>query len=177
MKRDLFVHFSFWFSFFVLISLVKHHFNLGYWPFWLGGVFGTLLPDIDHLIYVFFLSPQELTSQRVNFLLGRREIKRLIELLYETRTERRGLVFHTIFFQLIFLALTFFIMTSSVSIFAKGLVLAFALHLSVDQIIDLTGLKNLDNWKRYLPFDLDSRKSVIFTAASTLLTCIMGLLM
>jgi len=165
MKRELFIHFAFCVSFFILISVFKHYLNLSYWPFWLGGVIGTFLPDIDHLVYVFFLSPQELTSQRVNFLLGRREVKRTIELLYETRSERKNLIFHSIFFQVIFLALTFFIMTSSTSIFAKGLVLSFALHLSVDQIIDLVELKNLDNWKRYLP------------AASTLLVCVFGFLM
>jgi len=68
-------------------------------------------------------------------------------------------------------------MTSSTSIFAKGLVLSFALHLSIDQIIDLVEIKNLDNWKKYLPFDLDFRKSQIFAATSTLLVCIFGFLM
>jgi hypothetical protein len=140
-------------------------------------VVGTFLPDIDHLVYVFFLSPQELTSQRVNFLLERREVKRTVELLYETRNERKNLVFHSIVFQLIFLALTFFIMTSSTSIFAKGLVLSFALHLSVDQMIDLVEIKNLDNWKRYLPIDLNLRQSQIFASVGTVLVLIMGLAM
>ena len=102
MRRELFIHFSFWLSFFVLITLVKQLFNLSYWPFWVGGVVGLFLPDIDHLVYVFFLQPQELTSQRVNFLLDKREVKRTLELLYETRSERTGLIFHTILFQLIF---------------------------------------------------------------------------
>jgi hypothetical protein len=177
MKRELFTHFAFCLSFFILISVIKHYLNLNYWPFWLGGVVGTFLPDIDHLVYVFFLSPQELTSQRVNFLLGRHEVKRTVELLYETRNERKNLVFHSIFFQLIFLALTFFIMTSSTSIFTKGLVLSFALHLSVDQIIDLKEIKNLDNWKRYLPIDLDLRKSQIFASVGVILVLIMGLAM
>ena len=134
MRRELFIHFSFWFSFFVLISIFKHYLSLNFWPFWLGGVIGTFLPDIDHLIYVLFLSPQELTSQRIGFLWNKKEYKRMIELLYETRSERRGLVFHTIFFQLIFLVLTFWILSSSASLFGRGLVLSFALHLSVDQL-------------------------------------------
>jgi hypothetical protein len=177
MKRDSFVHFSFWISFFIFVSIIKHYFNLDSWPFWVGGIVGTILPDIDHLIYVMFLSPQELTSQRVGFLWNRKEYKRMIQLLYETRSERKNLIFHSLFFQLIFFALTFFIMTSSVSVFAKGLVLSFALHLSTDQIIDLTELKNLDNWKAYLPFDLDFRKSEIYVVASTLFVCAFGFLM
>jgi hypothetical protein len=177
MRRELFIHFSFWFSFFVLISLVRHFLSLSYWPFWLGGAIGTFLPDIDHLIYVLFLSPQELTSQRIGFLWNRKEYKRMIELLYETRSERRGLVFHTIFFQIIFLVLTFWIMSSSASLFGKGLVLSFALHLSVDQLVDLTEMKVLSNWTKNLPINLDLKKSKIYWLAGVLLVCAMGLLM
>ena len=98
---------SYWFSFFILITLLKKYFNLSYWPLWLGGMIGTFLPDIDHVIYVMFLKPVELTSQRVNYLVQRQELKRAVELLYDTRSERVGLIFHTVLFQLIFLVLTF----------------------------------------------------------------------
>jgi len=177
MKSDFFIHFSFWFFFFVIISLVKHYLSLGYWPFWLGGAVGVFLPDLDHLIYVFFLDPQDLTSQRVGFLWQRREYKRTIELLYETRSERRGLAFHTIFFQIIFLILTFWIMSSSASLFGKGLVLSFALHLSVDQIEDLTDMKSLSNWTKSFPINLDLKQSKIYWSAGVLLVLIMGFLM
>lgn len=177
MRRELFIHFCFWFSFFVLISLFKHFLNISFWPFWLGGVIGVLMPDLDHLIYVFFMGPQELTSQRVGFLWDRREYKRLIELLYETRSERKGLIFHTLFFQVIFLVLTFWIMSSSASLFGKGLVLSFALHLSIDQLVDLIEMKNLSNWLNFLPISLDLRKSEIYWSVGSLLVLAMGILM
>jgi hypothetical protein len=177
MRRELFIHFSFWFFFFVLISLFRHFLNLGDWPFWFGGIVGTFLPDIDHLIYVLFLNPQELTSQRIGFLWNRKEYKRMVELLYETRSERRGLVFHTIFFQVIFLVLTFWIMTSSSSLFGKGLVLSFALHLSIDQLVDLTEMKVLSNWTKDLPINLDLKNSKIYWLAGILLVFAMGILM
>jgi len=135
------------------------------------------MPELDHLIYIFFMSPQELTSQRVGFLWNRKEYKRLIELLYETRSERKGLIFHTIFFQAVFLILTFWIMSSSASLFGKGLVLSFALHLSVDQLVDLVEIKSLDNWTKFLPITLDLRRSEIYWSAGVFLVCIMGFLM
>ena len=177
MRRELFIHFAFWFFFFVLISLLRHFLILSYWPFWLGGAIGVFMPDIDHLIYVFLVGPQELTSQRVNFLWGRREYKRLIELLYETRSERRGLIFHTIFFQAIFLILTFWLTSSSASLFGKGLVLSFALHLSVDQLVDLVEMKNLSNWTKFLPINLDLNNSKVYWSIGTLLVFAMGLFM
>lgn len=176
MRRELFIHFSFWFAFFVFITLIKHFFNLSFWPFWLGGLFGTILPDLDHVIYAVFLRPQELTSQRLNFLINRKEVKRAVELLYETRSERKGLIFHSVYFQLIFLVLTFWMLSSSSSLFGRGLVLSFALHLSVDQIVDLMELGSFDNWLKFSPIYLDLKKAQFYWLGTTLLLLVFGFL-
>ncbi len=135
---------------------------MSYIPFWLGGIVGLILPDLDHVIYVYFIKPTDLTSQRINYLVNKKELTRGVELLYETRVERTGLIFHTIFFQLIFFVLTFWMLSSSGSNFGKGMVLSFILHLSVDQLIDLNDLKSLGNWFTYLPFKLDLRQSKVY---------------
>lgn len=177
MKKELFIHFAFWFSFFVFITLTHKYFNLSYWPFWVGGMVGTLLPDLDHFIYIFFIKPQDLTSQRVNYLLDKRELIRSIELIYETRNERSGLIFHSIFFQIIFFILTFWMLSSSGSMFGRGLVLAFSFHLIIDQLVDLKETGNLDNWLKYLAIQLDLNQSRIYLAVSLIAVCIVGFLM
>jgi hypothetical protein len=177
MRRELFLHFAFWFSFFLFVAIVRQYFSLGSWSFWLGGLVGIFLPDLDHIIYVYFVQPQELTSLRVNHLVGKKDLRRGVELLYETRGERRGLIFHTVFFQLIFLVLTFWMMSSSGSLFGKGLVLSFALHLSIDQIVDLTEVGNFDNWLRYSPIQLDFKRAKNYWLITLILLCIMGFLM
>lgn len=177
MKREIVIHFSLWFAFFVFLLLVKNHLTLDYWSFWLGGLIGIILPDIDHLVYVFFVKPADLTSQRVNFLLKKKEVGRTVSLIYETRDERKDLIFHTSIFQIVFLVLTFLLVTSSTSIFGKGLALSFSFHLLVDQLIDLNELKSLDNWGKLFPFNLDYKKSKIYLLASFFLVCIMGFLM
>lgn len=106
------------------------------WPFWIGGIVGNFLPDLDHLIYAYFLRPHELTSQRVGYLVGQRRLIDGLRLLAVTRSERTKLIFHTAGFQLIFLVLTFLVVTSSGSLLGRGVVLAFFLHLLVDQAID-----------------------------------------
>lgn len=177
MKRELFIHFSFWFFFFVFVAVVKHYFALNYWSFWLGGLVGIILPDIDHLIYVYFVKPTDLSSQRINYLVNKKELSRSVELLYETRSERRGLIFHTIFFQLIFFILTFWMLSSSGSYFGRGLVLSFIFHLSVDQLIDLNDIKNLENWFTYLPFKLDFKQSKNYWIISTAVILLLGFAM
>lgn len=176
MKRELFVHFAFWLSFFVFITVAKNHFNLGYWPFWLGGVVGIFLPDLDHLLYVLFLKPEELTSQRVGSLVGKKAVWRAIQLLYETRNERRGLIFHTVLFQVIFLALTFWMISSSVSLFGRGLVLSFSLHLCIDQIVDLMETGVFTNWLKDSPIMLNPPQVKTYWAITTILTVGMGFL-
>lgn len=177
MRRELFIHFSFWFAFFVAIAVFKNYFTLSHWPFWLGGLIGVVMPDIDHLIYVYFIKPTDLSSQRINYLINKKTLLRSVELMYETRTERRGLVFHTIFFQLIFFILTFWMLSSSGSYFGRGLVLSFILHLSIDQLIDLNDLKNLENWFTNLPFKLDLTQSKIYWRISTAIILLLGILM
>ena len=145
MKREVFIHFSFWISIFIIISVIKNNLGLSYIPFFIGGVVGTILPDIDHLLYVYLIKPQELTSQRFQEMLKNKEIFRSVDLLYETREERKNLIFHTKFFQGLFLIVLFFVMSSSGSIFGKGLTLAFALHLAIDHMIDIYDLNRFDN--------------------------------
>lgn len=146
MRKEAFIHLSFLISFFIFISLFKGWMDVSYWPFWLGGIIGNFLPDLDHFIYVYFLKPYELTSQRVSYMLGKRDVLRTFRLLAETRSERTKLIFHSGLFQLILLVLTFLVVTSSGSLFGRGLVLAFFLHLLVDQMVDLAEIGNLDNW-------------------------------
>lgn len=152
MRREVFTHLAFWFSFFVFISLAKKWFTLAYWPFWVGGLVGTVLPDVDHIIYALYLKPQELASQRVNYMLKKREIWQTIVFLAETRYERTKLILHTATFQIVFLILTFLVVTSSGSLFGRGIVLAFGLHLLVDQAVDVTETGGLANWFRNFPF-------------------------
>jgi hypothetical protein len=177
MKKELVIHFSFLASFLLLVSVFRGWFSLSYIPLWLGGILGTLLPDVDHLIYAYFLRPQEVTSQRVNYLLQRGQIKRTLELLHATREERGGLIFHSAHFQLIFLALTFLVLTSSGSIFGAGLVLAFSLHLLIDQIIDFTKLGSLRNWFTKILIDLDKDQQRWYVLAIGAAILIFGFLL
>jgi hypothetical protein len=146
MKKEILIHYSFLISFFVFISLAKDWMGFSYWPFWAGGIVGNLLPDLDHFIYVYFLKPQELTSQRIGYMMGKKNLSRSLRLLIETRSERTKLIFHSGLFQLIFVILAFFVITSSGSFFSRGIVLAFSLHLLVDQVVDLVETGNMNNW-------------------------------
>lgn len=135
MRREVFVHTSFFISFFILFSLLKGWLKLSSWPFWLGGLTGSLLPILDHLIYVFFLAPQELSSQRVVYLFRNKNFTSALRLLIESRMERTNLIFHSNTFLVVISILTFWILSSSGSLVGTGLVLGALIYLLVDRAL------------------------------------------
>lgn len=177
MRKELITHFSFFIAFFVFISLYKGWFELSFLPFWFGGILGTFFPDVDHLIYIYFLRPQELISQKASELLGKREVKKALYLLTETRTQREKLVFHTTYFQILFLVFTFLVVTSSGSLLGRGLVLAFSLHLLVDQFVDLRETGRLATWFKELPAGFETTQMRWYLIIVAILLLIFGFLL
>lgn len=154
MTRDLKKHLFYALVWLVLSIVVNRWFDLRYWPVILGVLIGTLLPDIDHLIYSFVLRPEELDSQRVGSLAKQKQFGRMVDVLYQTKAQRHDLIFHSVLFQLIFLALAILVVTSSASAFGGGLVLAVVLHLLIDQLADFRSTGNIANWFSRLPVRL-----------------------
>lgn len=175
MRKEIFIHFAFLISFLIFVSLFKGFFSFSYWALWLGGIIGTILPDIDHLVYVLFLEPQDLNSQRISFKISKREIIDAFRLMAETRKERKNLIFHTTLFQVIFVILSFWIITSSGSIFGRGLVLGFLLHLLIDQLVDLQDTGNLTNWLKQVT--LDKNQMLFYIGVNLVIILIFGFLL
>lgn len=135
MKRVFFIHFAFFVSVFILFSIFRGWLSLPYWTFWVGGVLGSLIPEIDQFLYVFFTNPQELSSQRVICLIKNKDYMGALRLLFETKSERRNLIFHSNIFLVISGILFVWILTSSGSILGFGLILGLTLDLLLDRLI------------------------------------------
>lgn len=177
MKKELITHFSFTVTFFLLIILVRGWFSSEYLLFWVGGIIGVFLPDVDHLIYVYFLRPQEPVSQKVSEMVGNKDYSSALRLLTNSRENRTKLIFHTGYFQILFMIFTFFVITSSGSLLGWGLVLAFSLHLLVDQYIDLTGTGRLTSWFKEFPASLESQQMRWYLIVVLVLLLIFGFLL
>ncbi|MEK7188867.1 MAG: hypothetical protein AAB685_03385 [Patescibacteria group bacterium] len=125
--------------FFTLITIVKRAFSLNILVFWVGGLIGSFLPFLDHFIYIYFLKSEEQSS-----------------------SQSPNLIFHTIYFQAIFLILTFLVVSSSSNLLGKGIVLAFSLSLLVDQLVDLLTVGNLTSWSPTMAIFTDKNKSTLY---------------
>lgn len=158
MRRYLTIHLSLLISFFILMTLVHQWFDLMYLPFWIGGALGFILPDLDYLIYHYFLRTS--TTPSVDSVVTDVTNKNVLSnwsMAAESR-ENKKLIFHTAHFQLIFLLFTFFVLTSSGSLLGRGIVLGFMLHLLVDQFMDYRYRGSIDHWFTKIPYELDARQ-------------------
>jgi hypothetical protein len=177
MKRQLLVYYISFIAFFLLISLARRWFEPSFISFWLGGAVGAILPDVDHLIYVYFLKPHELTSQRAVRMLSQGRLWDTMNLLASTRSERTNLIFHTAGFQLMFYAFAFFVLSSSANLLGRGIVLSFLLHLLVDQYLDFRQLGSITHWLKSLNITIDRDKAVFYWAAMGLTLVFYGFLL
>ncbi len=177
MKREIALHFLFAILLFVLISFFRGYLSILYWPLWVGVIIGTILPDVDHLIYVYYLRPYELTSQRVMYETQKGNLWGSLNLLAVTRSERTNLILHTVLFQVVFVVLGFLVMTSSTSLLGRGIVVAFLLHLFVDQIVDLRQVGNLIHWFKNIPIRLDNSQINIYLILNFIAILAFGFLM
>jgi len=133
LQKEFWRHLLITFVWLVLTTLLRWSWHWNLISLWLGGLLGTFLLDIDHLLYVLAIYPHELTSMRVKRLIDQRQFKDALVLLADTRGERVKLPFHNALFQPIFYVFCFFVLTSTGSLFGAGLVMTMALHLLMDE--------------------------------------------
>lgn len=174
MKKELALNFLILIFLFAIISLLRNFLNISYWPFLVGGIIGTLLPDVDHLIYVYFLRPQELTSQRFTHSVNSGNISQGIGLLSSTTDERRNMILHSVLFQIVFVLLAFLVVTSNSSLLGRGLVIAFLLHLLLDEYHDMKLDPTLTNWFKNIPIVLDKTQLNAYLIANFLVILLFG---
>ncbi|OGM12897.1 hypothetical protein A2141_05905 [Candidatus Woesebacteria bacterium RBG_16_40_11] len=174
MRKYLITHLAFLLAFFLLITLLKHWFSLIYLYFWAGGMVGFAFPLVDHLLYAYVLRPEEVVSERIRYMIRKRELKNALNFIILTRHERSKLILHTAYFQAFFFVLAFWVITSSGSIFGRGLVLAFSLHLFIDQVIDFMDKRDIGIWFKDLPIIMDQQKIRIYMITNILLLCFLG---
>jgi hypothetical protein len=172
-KREVAIHLISLLLFLFFISLARGWINLKFYPFWLGSLIGTVLPDIDHIVYVYFMRPYELTSRRLSLTLQKNQFFRFFELLAVTSSERKDLIFHTVQFQALFLIFTFWTIFSSVSLLGRGIVLGFTFHLLVDQFVDLmTG--SFDGWTQKISVTFEKNQAIFYWIAVLLVTILLA---
>lgn len=114
---------------------------------WIGGVIGLVLLGLDRVIQVYVGRSHEQLSQQVQSYLKKGQWKDALETLLARREEQSNLAFRNGVFGVVFLPVLFFGVTSSASLFGKGLVVGVMLHFLYDAWRDqLKRPEHLNKW-------------------------------
>lgn len=161
---------------FAIVTVLRGWIELFVIPFWIGGLIGIFLPEVDHLIYAYFLRPHEYDSQRMQRMVQQGQVIQSVQMGSETRTEHQSLVFHTIYFQVIFALFSLFVVTSTGSLLGRGIVLGFLINLVVDQYFDLQKNQALENWFRQTKLSLSRAQASLYVLGNALAIVLLALL-
>jgi len=113
----------------------------------LGTFFGSIILDVDHLIFWYFLKPNLEESRLAKTTIKNYDLKSLFKLINASQQTHHNLIFHHYFFQSILVLFTFFIFTSTTNLFVISLVVSLNLHLLVDEYLDFfINPKILQKW-------------------------------
>lgn len=155
--------------FLVLVSLVHWQLKFSLFFFWLGVFLGYCLFFADQLVYCYFQAPHELGSQRVKRFFSQKQYQEGFFGLFRNQEERGKLIFHSVFFQVILLVVSLFVLTSSASLLGKGLVLGLLFHSLFDQLESFRERGQINNWFWQFKGASNSQLQAIYAGAVFLL--------
>jgi hypothetical protein len=159
------------------LTIFKRWFNFSFALVWLGVIVGFYLPFIDHLFYAYIIRPNLEVSKNIRSLVSYKKIKQLVSYVHETEDQREKLIVHTAYFQMVFLFLTFYVLSSSSGLFGRGLVFGFSLKLFVEQFLQYVKTKEIDKWFLELPVSMDLHKTKAYLYANGLILLIFILML
>ncbi len=173
MKKVFATHLVFTIAFFILFTVFRDWLNLAFAPFWWGALLGMILPFSDYLIYIYLLNPKESLSLEAASLLSQRKILKAGDKFISSFSDRKGLLIHNASFQALFLVFAVWMVTSG-NLLGMGLVLAFMLHLILEEVMDLIELGTIDNWFTGFPVNLDKQQKIWFLAGNVIVLLFLG---
>jgi hypothetical protein len=97
-----------------------------------GGLLSFLFGYVDRMLYVYVTRPEESLSLAVQHLIKARHYQAALRLLRHRGYEQRRLMGKSVVFMAAFIPFGFYVLTSTGSLLAIGLLLGIGLHLLID---------------------------------------------
>lgn len=127
----------------LFVSLFLPGFSLS---FWLGGLLGMNLLDLDHLLYVFTHLREESCQKFTQLWRERKYQEAIFHIVGSHKKFNRKLLHNAIFTAVLAAFAVFWVLISPGSLFQIGLILSLFLHLLKDIIGDLKNKEHLKEW-------------------------------
>jgi hypothetical protein len=146
--------------------------------FWLSGaLLGAHFLKIDQLFYVYFTKPEEPLSLEVKQLISQKRIGLAWDVLEQKESAQPHLAIRSFLFQLAWVVLGFFAISSTASFFGKALVLGIGLKLLLEEWDDILSGRSISwlFWQVKREVSLKEQKTYlwIMTGLFALLTLLL----
>lgn len=133
-------------AYFALVSALRLQLNWGLPAWWLGGGISLLIQFADRLFYVYYVKPDAPLSVAVKRFIDKRQF-RLAYIAFKHRGyEQEHLALQSALFMAAWVVIALYVITSSGSMLAAGLVLGLGLQLIYRMIADYREPKKLKAW-------------------------------
>jgi hypothetical protein len=142
---------------------------------WVGGLLGYHLLDVDHLLDVFFLHPETDDSHQVKQALKSRNWKIVWQVLIKTAPQRTKLVLHSVIFEVVLMFLVIYVVTSKGGLFAAGLVLSFWLRMLYEQVSEFMKTGKMDKWFWQIKDQVPSNLQAVFLIAGMVVWVVLSM--
>jgi hypothetical protein len=113
----------------------------------IGWILGYFATELDQIFYATVCNPHELSCQRVQSEIAKKDWKNAWRMLQDSKAERTKLPIHNIVTGLVLGVLGVWLVTSSLSILASGLVISLGIKL----FLEFTLEKNQIDWYWLMP--------------------------
>lgn len=98
-----------------------------------GGAIGWSLAFLDIVAYIYILHPEVQLSQQISYQIRNKQYKQAFELIKRRQEEFDKLTVRSALFQVVWVILAVFALTSVPSLFGKALVMGLGLRILVDE--------------------------------------------
>lgn len=117
------------------------------WGWWLFGiVLAACLWWMDRLLYVWWLKPFEQLSIQIQYWWQRKDFRAVVRLLRERGSEQMRLMFRSVGFAFVWVFLAIYVLTSTGSVTAMGIVMGLGLGLAWNTMMDWKDPTRLGKW-------------------------------
>ncbi len=115
-------------------------------PFWIGGLLGMNILDVDHLLYVSTHLEEEACQKFIKLWRERRYKEAIFHIVGSHKKFNRKILHNAIFATALATFAVFLALISHGSSFQIGLILSMFLHLLKDIISDINNMEHLKGW-------------------------------
>jgi hypothetical protein len=123
--REFVSHLSVTVAYLLIVSLFMRSFSL---HFWIGGIVGTQILDIDHLLYLFINSKEKSCQKFFRIWREKKYQKAIFYLVSLHKNDNQKKLLHNGFFGMIWAILCLLVLIMNRGLFQMGLMLSVYLH-------------------------------------------------